>query len=139
MSEDLKQHNSLNEIGKQAAANYRQYEKFAAAAQKRNVSLGEAALAEVAALPPKSSANPKDGESWKDRENRFIQAKAKWNLESAAEHYREYQGAYHELGLIEAHLDGVPITVDEPVTIGEQIEVHHHPARAPSHTKSNAA
>ena len=42
-------------------------------------------------------------------------------IEAGNEHYQANQAAYHDLGVIAAHLVGISITVQKPLVLGEQL------------------
>ena len=47
-----------------------------------------------------------------------------FNEKKAAEHYQKNKDAYHELALIDAHKEGEVINVEQPLEIGQKIDVH---------------
>lgn len=47
---------------------------------------------------------------------------------ASKKHYEENAAAYHDLGVISAHMAGVTINVEQPVEIGQQVPVRvEHP------------
>jgi len=46
------------------------------------------------------------------------------NIEEAAKFASENAGQLHDLAVIEAHLGGVAIKVEQPLSIGETVDVH---------------
>ena len=44
-------------------------------------------------------------------------------LSEAKQHYVENEAAYHDIAVIEAHVDGVQIVVDQPLTVGTPVVV----------------
>lgn len=55
-----------------------------------------------------------------------------YSEKKAAEHYQDNKEAYHELALIDAHKEGVVINVEQPLEIGQKIDVHM--TQQPVHT-----
>lgn len=120
---------TLRTVADQAEYNYQQYLR-AVEQNKRfyHAPLGAAALAGVEALTEKGNPGGRPGENHVDYKVRVTQGRVRGNLERAAEHFRQHQGEYHDLAVIDAHLDGVKINVEQPLEIGQKIEV-----RAPEH------
>ena len=51
-------------------------------------------------------------------------ASAERIAQAAGWNYQRSRDAYHELALIDAHVDGVKINVEQPLEVGQKIEVH---------------
>lgn len=125
MTKELPSPDSLHTIAKQAAYNYQQHLRIIEKASRYyKVPLGAAALARVESLTEKGAPLMRKGESYEESRIRITQGRVKGNLERAGEHYRQHQSEYHDLAVIDAHLDGIKISVEQPLEIGQKIEVH---------------
>lgn len=106
---------TLNEIGKEAAAHYHKHDLSVARAR------GHA----------KSLAQVSEGRTVPEVVRRYAKtaASAVKHLDGANENARKFAqenaADLHDLAVIEAHLGGVAINIEQPITIGEKITVHY--------------
>jgi hypothetical protein len=62
--------------------------------------------------------------SWGDwTQDNVERVSSKRDTAAGAKHFKEHEAEYHDLAVIDAHLEGVTINVQQPLEIGQKIEV----------------
>jgi Rad3-related DNA helicase len=131
----------LNELGKEAAGYYEDHGTYS-----KRVSHSKSVLAnlqdsptrfrDVRVFDPEESGNGlrparslEEAETGTNENIQYAKEEYDENIAEAAEFAHDNAEQLHDLAVIEAHLGGVAISVEQPITVGQQVPVRvEHPS-----------
>ena len=111
-----KRANTLRGTSNIAKEDYLYHKRSAKFARQRNIDIGTIALEAV--------DENNDDIHYRFQNGNSLKQSVKRNLQAAKEHYAHHADEYFDLALMDAHLDGIKINVEQPLEIGQKVEVH---------------